>query len=278
VRLKSYDPGFTGRFASKESATSKLRKDIERLGTYQEILYAQRTQSLLIILQAMDTAGKDGTIRHVMAGLNPQGTHVHSFKAPSQEELAHDFLWRSVKALPERGEIGIFNRSYYEEVLVVRVHPEILDAQRLPPVAKGKQVWKHRFQEINNFEKHLVANGTVVLKFFLHLSPGEQKRRLLDRINTPTKQWKFSAADLKERARWADYIHAYEEALSHTSTAHAPWHIVPADNKWFTRAVVADIIARKLKSMKLRFPTLSSAARRQLVTARRTLETEKKAR
>ena len=274
VRLANYDPGYTGQFASKEAATSKLKKDIDRLARYQEILYAERTRSVLIVLQAMDTAGKDGTIRHVMTGLSPQGTQVHSFKAPSQEELSHDFLWRSASALPARGEIGIFNRSYYEEVLVVRVHPEFLDAQQLPPAAKTKKVWKHRFDSINNFEKHLVANGTVVLKFFLHLSRGEQKRRLFDRINTPSKQWKFSTGDLKERARWTDYMRAYEDAISHTNTEHAPWHIVPADNKWFTRAVVGDIVAEKLKSMKLRFPTLDDDAKRQLVSARRALTVE----
>ena len=238
------------------------------------MLYAQNTYALLVILQAMDTAGKDGTIRHVMSGVNPQGTQVHSFKAPSGEELDHDFLWRSMKALPERGGIGIFNRSYYEEVLVVRVHPENLDLQRLPPGAKGKGIWKHRFDEINNFEKYLVRNGIVVLKFFLNLSKEEQKRRLLARINTPEKNWKFSLADAKERAYWDDYMNAFEETVNHTSTEWAPWHIIPADNKWFTRTVVADVIIEKLKSLKLSYPVVSKEHRQHLLEAKELLENE----
>jgi PPK2 family polyphosphate:nucleotide phosphotransferase len=220
----------------------------------------------------MDTAGKDGTIRHVMSGVDPQGTQVHSFKAPSAEELEHDFLWRSMKALPERGHIGIFNRSYYEEVLVVRVHPQILDSQRLPPGAKGKRIWKHRFEEINYFEKYLVRNGIVVLKFFLNLSKGEQKRRLLARINTPEKNWKYSLADTKERGYWDDYMNAFEDALYHTSTEHAPWYIIPADNKWFTRTVVADVIVKKLKSLKLSYPVVSAEQRQHLLDAKKLLE------
>jgi len=254
IRLKNYDPGFTGHYKDKDEASAKLRKDVERLAKYQNVLYAQNTYALLVILQAMDTAGKDGTIRHVMSGVNPQGTQVHSFKAPSGEELDHDFLWRSMKALPERGGIGIFNRSYYEEVLVVRVHPENLDLQRLPPGAKGKGIWKRRFDEINYFEKYLVKNGIPVLKFFLNLSKGEQKRRLLARINTPEKNWKFSLADAKERAHWDEYMNAFEETFNHTSTEWAPWHIIPADNKWFTRTVVADVIVAKLKSTEIELP------------------------
>ena len=268
IRLKDYDPGFTGSYTTKEEASVKLRKDIKRLAKYQDVLYAQNTYALLVMLQAMDTAGKDGTIRHVMSGVNPQGTRVHSFKAPSAEELDHDFLWRSMKALPERGGIGIFNRSYYEEVLVVRVHPELLDSQKLPPEAKGKDIWKHRFDEINAFEKYLVRNGIVVLKFFLNLSKEEQKRRLLARINTPEKNWKFSLADVKERAHWDAYMNAFEETFNHTSTAWAPWYIIPADNKWFTRTVVADVIVAKLKSLKLSYPVVSDKHRQHLVEAK----------
>ena len=213
IRLKDYDPGFTDSYKNKEDASAKLLKDVKRLAKYQNVLYAQNTFALLIILQAMDTAGKDGTIRHVMSGVNPQGTQVHSFKTPSAEELDHDFLWRSMKAMPERGGIGIFNRSYYEEVLVVRVHQELLDLQRLPPVAQGKGIWKHRFEEINDYEKYLVRNGIVVLKFFLNLSKEEQKLRLLARINMPEKNWKFSLNDAKEREYWDDYMNVSRTPL-----------------------------------------------------------------
>ena len=274
IRLKTYDPAFTGHYKNEDEASAKLRKDVERLAKYQDVLYAQNTYALLVILQAMDTAGKDGTIRHVMSGVNPQGTQVHSFKAPSAEELDHDFLWRSMKALPERGRIGIFNRSYYEEVLVVRVHPENLDLQMLPPGAKGKGIWKHRFDQINNFEKYLVRNGIVVLKFFLNLSKEEQQRRLLARINTPDKNWKFSLADANERAHWDDYMKAFEETLNHTSTEWAPWHIIPADNKWFTRTVVANVIVAKLKSLKLSYPVVSEEHRQHLLEAKELLEKE----
>jgi PPK2 family polyphosphate:nucleotide phosphotransferase len=272
IRLKDYDPGFTSHYKNKDEVSAKLRKDIQQLAKYQEMLYAENTYALLVILQGMDTAGKDGTIRHVMSGVNPQGTQVHSFKAPSAEELDHDFLWRSMKALPERGGIGIFNRSYYEEVVVVRVHPELLDAQRLPPGAKGKGIWKHRFEEINDFETYLVRNGIVVLKFFLNLSKGEQKRRLLARINTPEKNWKYSLVDTKERGYWDDYMDAFEDALNHTSTEHAPWYIVPADNKWFTRTIVADVIVKKLKSLKLSYPRVSAEQRQHLLDAKKLLE------
>ena len=274
IRLKNYDPGFTAHYQNKDEASTKLRKDIERLAKYQDVLYAQNTYALLVVLQAMDTAGKDGIIRHVMSGVNPQGTQVHSFKTPSAEELDHDFLWRNMRALPERGGIGIFNRSYYEEVLIVRVHPEILDLQKLPPALKGKNIWKQRFDEINNFEKYLVRNGIVVLKFFLNLSKEEQKRRLLARINTPEKNWKFSLTDVKERAHWDDYMMAFEDAFNHTSTEHAPWHIVPADHKWFTRTVVADIIVEKLKALKLRYPAISKEHRQHLLKAKKLLENE----
>ena len=274
IRLKDYDPGSTNHYKDKNDASEKLRMDIERLAKYQDLLYAQNTFALLIILQAMDTAGKDGTIEHVMSGVNPQGTQVHSFKAPSAEELDHDFLWRSMKALPERGEIGIFNRSYYEEVLVVRVHPEILDLQKLPPAAKGKSIWMLRFDEINEFEKYLVRNGIIVLKFFLNVSKDEQKRRLLTRIDTPEKNWKFSVADVKERLYWDSYMNAYEDMFNHTSTEHAPWHIIPADNKWFTRTVVADVIVEKLKSLKLSYPVVNEQFHEDLLKAKQLLEKE----
>ena len=274
IRLKDYDPEFTGDYKSQDEASEKLKKDVERLAKYQDVLYAQNSWALLVILQAMDTAGKDGTIRHVMSGVNPQGTQVHSFKAPSDEELDHDFLWRSAKALPERGNIGIFNRSYYEEVLVVRVHPELLERQKLPAELTGKKLWKHRFDAINEFEKYLVRNGIVVLKFFLNISKEEQLRRLLARINTPEKQWKFSYRDPKERLYWDEYMDYYEEAFNHTSTEHAPWYIIPADHKWFTRAAVADVIVEKLKSLKLKYPVLSKADRKLLLEGKAILESE----
>ena len=274
IRLKDYDPGFTAHYQGKDEAAAKLQKDIQRLAKYQDVLYAQNTYALLVVLQAMDTAGKDGMIRHVMSGANPQGTHVHSFKAPSVEELGHDFLWRNMKALPERGGIGIFNRSYYEEVLIVRVHPEILELQKLPPGAGGKNIWKHRFDEINSFEKYLVRNGIVVLKFFLNLSKEEQKRRLLARITTPEKNWKFSLTDAKERAHWDDYMRAYEDTFNHTSTEHAPWYIIPADHKWFTRTVVADVIVERLKALKLSYPVVSKEHRQHMLEAKKLLENE----
>ncbi len=274
IRLNDYNPGFTSHYKSNQEASEKLLDDIGLLEEYQGILYAENRYALLIILQAMDTAGKDGTIRHVMSGVNPQGTQVHSFKEPSHEELDHDFLWRCVKVLPPRGGIGIFNRSYYEEVLVARVHPKILESQRLPPGAGGKGIWKRRFEEINHFEKHLVRNGTVILKFFLNLSKEEQQRRLLARIDAPEKNWKFSLADVKERGYWDDYMRAFEETLNHTSTKHAPWYIIPADNKWFTRTVVADVIVEKLKSLKLSYPKVNAEDRRQLLDAKELLKTE----
>ncbi len=275
IKLKDYDPRDTGRYRNKEEVAEKLRTDIGRLAKYQDVLYAQNTHALLIILQAMDAAGKDGTIRHVMSGVNPQGTQVFSFKSPSSEELDHDFLWRSMKALPERGRIGIFNRSYYEEVLVVRVHPEILQFQQLPPdVAGSKHIWRDRFEDINHFEQYLVRNGIHVLKFFLNVSKEEQKRRFLARIDTPEKNWKFSLADARERTFWDDYMEAFEDAFNHTSTEHAPWHIIPADNKWFTRAAVADVMIKKLKSLNLKYPTLSAEHRQDLLKAKEALEGE----
>lgn len=274
IKLKDYDPGFTDGFKDKAEANAELSKDVLRLAKYQDMLYAQNTHGLLVILQAMDAAGKDGAIRYVMSGINPQGTQVYSFKGPSAEELDHDFLWRNFKALPERGRIGIFNRSYYEETLIVRVHPEILDAQQLPPEVKGKNIWKQRFQDINNFERYLVRNGIHVLKFFLNVSKAEQKRRFLKRINTPEKNWKFSLGDARERAFWDDYMAAFQDVFNNTSTSWAPWHIIPADHKWFTRAAIADVIISKLKSLDLAYPTLSPEHLEQLQQAKELLESE----
>jgi len=274
IKLKDYDPSYTGEYKNKEAAQDDLRKDIERLAKYQDTLYAQNKHALLIIFQAMDAAGKDGAIKHVMSGINPQGCQVFTFKSPSAEELDHDFLWRSMKALPERGRIGIFNRSYYEEVLVVRVHPEILASQHLSPKLKGKKIWQHRFKDINNFERYLTRNGIHVLKFFLNVSKEEQKNRFLARINTPEKNWKFSINDVKERGHWDDYMKAYEDMFSNTSTEWSPWYIIPADNKWFTRAVVADVIVAKLKSLKLSYPKVSEAHIQELLKAKEILESE----
>ncbi|WP_341525343.1 polyphosphate kinase 2 family protein [Nostoc sp. UHCC 0302] len=271
---KNYDPAYKTQFHEKTDAATKLQADIERLANYQNILYAQNTNALLIIFQAMDAAGKDSTIKHVMSGVNPQGCQVFSFKGPSDEELDHDYLWRTTRALPERGRIGIFNRSYYEEVLVVRVHPEILAKQQLPQLPQGNQIWKQRFEEINNFEKYLVNNGVIILKFFLNVSKSEQKKRFLDRIDSPEKHWKFSANDVKERAFWDDYMRAYEEVFNHTSTECAPWYIIPADRKWFTRLVVADIICTKLQNLNLQYPTVTEEHKQQLLQAKSILEQE----
>ena len=275
ISLKeNYDPAYKTDFHEKTDATSKLQADIEQLANYQNILYAQNTYALLIIFQAMDAAGKDSTIKHVTSGVNPQGFQVFSFKSPSAEELDHDYLWRATKALPERGRIGIFNRSYYEEVLVVRVHPEMLNKQQLPHLPEGKKIWKQRFEEINNFEKHLVNNGVIILKFFLNVSKSEQKKRFLERIEYPEKNWKFSDSDVRERAFWDDYMNAYEEVFNSTSTKWAPWYIIPADRKWFTRLVVANIICTKLQELNLQYPTVSEEHSQQLLDAKRILEEE----
>ncbi|MEO5573781.1 MAG: polyphosphate kinase 2 family protein [Gammaproteobacteria bacterium] len=274
IYLKDYSPNFTGDFPDKGKALPKLRADVKRLAKYQETLYAQDTYALLIVIQAMDTAGKDGVIRHVMSGVNPQGCQVFSFKAPSHEELDHDYLWRCNRALPERGRIGIFNRSYYEEVLIVRVHPKILELQHMPPEAMGKDIWGKRFDEINGFEKHLVRNGTIILKFFLNVSKEEQRQRLLARAETPEKQWKVSLRDAQERAHWDKYMHAYEEMLNNTSTSWAPWHIIPADHKWFTRALIADIIVARLKSLKPDYPSVSDEHRQEIAKVKELLESE----
>jgi PPK2 family polyphosphate:nucleotide phosphotransferase len=275
IRLKDYDPGYTGVFKHKKDARKKLAGDIAELAKLQDILYAQNDYALLLIIQAMDAAGKDGIVKHVMSGVNPQGCQVYSFKSPSTEELDHDFLWRTTKCLPERGRIGIFNRSYYEEVLVVRVHPELLNAQHLPASSIDKQFWNGRFEDINTFERHLVRNGIVVLKFFLHVSKSEQKRRFLARINTPEKNWKFSTADVRERQHWGEYMKSYEDMFSNTSTSWAPWYIIPADHKWFTRAAVADIIVSKLESLNLKYPEVSQEKKEELREAKKVLEAEK---
>ncbi len=269
--LATFDPAATGTFAKKSDAAGKLASDIKRLAALQDIFYAQGRYALLIVFQGMDAAGKDGAIGHVMTGVNPQGVDVHAFKTPTPLELAHDYLWRCINVLPERGKIGIFNRSYYEETIVARVHPAILAAERLPP-AGAKGVWAERFEDIVAFERHLVRNGTIVLKFFLHLSKHEQRKRLLKRIDTPAKNWKLSPDDVRERAFWDDYQRAYEETLTHTSTNEAPWHVIPADHKWFTRAAIADTIVATLESLDLRYPDVTDAQRAMLATSRTELE------
>lgn len=274
ISLKDYDSNYTGPFQKKADAQGKLEADILRLQKYQNVLYAQNTYALLIIFQAMDAAGKDSTIKHVMSGVNPQGCQVFSFKTPNAEELDHDYLWRSTKALPERGRIGIFNRSYYEEVLVVRVHPGLLKKQQLPHIPEENQIWKQRFEEINNFEKYLVNNGIIILKFFLNVSKTEQKKRFLDRIELPEKHWKFSISDAQERGFWNDYMNAYEDVFNHTSTSWAPWYIIPADYKWFTRLTVANIICTKLKELNLQYPTVTEEHQQYLLQAKQMLENE----
>jgi PPK2 family polyphosphate:nucleotide phosphotransferase len=274
-RLKDHKTDFTGNYKDKTEAVNDLANNIQRLAKLQDVLYAQNVHAILIIFQAMDAAGKDSAIKHVLSGVNPQGCEVHSFKQPSPEELDHDFLWRSMKVLPERGKIGIFNRSYYEEVLVVKVHPEILQLQQLPDSAKKeKDIWKERYTQIRNFEEYLAENGVQMMKFFLNVSKDEQKKRFFKRINEPEKNWKFSAADVKERAFWDDYMKAYEDALSVTSTRNAPWYVVPADNKWFTRVVVSEIIAQKLESLDMKYPVLNEEHRKQLAEAKKILESE----
>jgi PPK2 family polyphosphate:nucleotide phosphotransferase len=275
ISLKDYDPKWTGNIKDKKKATALLENGVKQLAKHQDKLYAQDTYSLLMVFQAMDAAGKDGTIRHVMSGVNPQGCQVFSFKAPSAEERDHDYLWRTMKALPERGRIGIHNRSYYEEVLVARVHPAILASQQLPADRKKDGVWKRRFGQINNFESYLVDNGIVVLKFFLHVSKKEQKRRFLERIDLDDKNWKFSVNDAKERTFWKDYMHAYEEVFTHTSTKAAPWYIIPADNKWFMRLAVAAIAYQTLDDLKLEYPTLTKEKKQELLEARKVLMAEK---
>ena len=266
--LKNIDPGDTGGIASKDKAADLLAHGLVSLRSGQERLYAQGTWALLLIFQAMDAAGKDSAIEHVMSGVNPQGCQVFSFKAPSNEELAHDFLWRTAVRLPERGRIGVFNRSHYEEVLAVRVHPELLAKQHLPPAVVSDRIWKERFEDINAFERHLHRSGVVVLKFFLHVSKERQRERFLARLDTPSKNWKYSMDDVRERRHWRSYMAAYEDMVRQTSTPHAPWYVVPADHKWFTRLVVADAITETMKSLDLRFPAGDASLRKGLTAAR----------
>jgi len=269
-RLKDIDPGDTRglKDEQKPEAQKRLAEGVAWLADEQDKLYAQDRRSLLLVFQAMDAAGKDGTIKHVMSGVNPQGCQVTSFKQPSAEELDHDYLWRYWRALPERGRIGIFNRSYYEEVLVVRVHPEILAAQKLPPECVRKRIFEDRLRDIAHFEDYLARNGTKVLKFFLHVSPEEQKKRFLERLDNPDKNWKFSAGDIKERGFWKDYMRAYEEAIRATASADSPWYVVPADNKWLTRLIVVGAVGQALEEMKLAYPAVSEAQRAELAKAR----------
>lgn len=275
-RLKHIDPEDTLGLKSedKPKAQEALKNGIELLAELQDKLYAQDKWSVLLIFQAMDAAGKDGAIKHVMSGINPQGCQVYSFKAPTSEDLDHDYLWRCIKCLPERGRIGIFNRSYYEETLVVRVHEEILAKQKLPEKLVTKHIWDERFQDIRNFEKYLTRNGTIVRKFFLHVSRGEQKKRFLERIDNPEKNWKFSSADAKERGHWDEYMKAYEDMIRNTSTKDSPWFVVPADNKWFTRLVVAAAVIEALASLELEYPEVGEKKLIELAEAKNLLNQE----
>jgi PPK2 family polyphosphate:nucleotide phosphotransferase len=273
-RLKDFDPGDSSGAKSKKVAEKELPRGVEQLNDLQDKLYAQDRWAILLIFQAMDAAGKDGAIKHVMSGVNPQGCQVFSFKQPSVEELDHDFLWRSNKCIPERGRIGIFNRSYYEEVLVVRVHKEMLERERMPPSLVTRNIWNERFADINAYERYLSRNGVVIRKFFLNLSHEEQKKRFLDRLDRPSKNWKFSAADVAERKRWPDYMTAYEDMIQHTATPHAPWYVVPADKKWYTRLVVSAAIIDALEDLNLHYPIVDGAKRKELKAARIALEHE----
>jgi PPK2 family polyphosphate:nucleotide phosphotransferase len=272
-RLKHVDPADTGdlKSADKPRAKEALQNGVEAMAELQDVLYAQDRWSLLLIFQAMDAAGKDGTIKHVMSGVNPQGCQVSSFKGPTSEDLDHDYLWRCVKQLPERGRIGIFNRSYYEETLVVRVHPEFLAGQKLPKECVTKDIWKERFQDIRAFERYLHRNGTAVVKFFLHISKAEQQKRFLERLDDPEKNWKFSVNDARERSFWDDYMEAYEETIRETASENSPWYVVPADNKWFTRVIVAAAVIDALAAMKLQYPKVSEAKRQELAATRKEL-------
>jgi PPK2 family polyphosphate:nucleotide phosphotransferase len=270
-RLKNFDPADTNGMKSKEHAQEMLKESTERLCDMQEKLYAQNQWALLVIFQAMDAAGKDGAIKHVMSGVNPQGCEVYAFKAPGPEELSHDYLWRAHKRVPERGKIGIFNRSYYEEALVVRVHEGILQNQRIPAPLISKGIWEQRYKDMNAFEKYLTRNGVVVVKFFLNVSKAEQKKRFLERLEDSAKNWKFSMADVKERGYWKNYMEAYDEMIRNTATEYAPWFVVPADNKWFTRLVVASAIIETLKTLDLRFPDVDPAKKAELKKVRERL-------
>ncbi len=274
-RLKDHDPADTaGLSLDKKEAKEMLADGVKRLAALQEVLYAQDRWSVLLIFQAMDAAGKDSGIKHVMSGINPQGCQVHAFKQPSQEELDHDFMWRTARALPERGRIGIFNRSYYEEVLVVRVHPELLRRQPLPAALVTPKVWDQRMETIRDHEKHLARNGCLVLKFFLHLSKEEQKKRFLERLSDPTKLWKFSLGDVAERGHWDAYQEAYEEAIHETAAPHAPWFVMPADNKWFTRLAVMAAVVDQLEGLQLSYPTVDEKTRQDYARAKTALEQE----
>jgi len=271
VRLSRYDPTDIAPYASEEEARGLLKKATRRLYDLTEILYAQDRYALLLIFQAMDAAGKDSAIKHVMRGLDPKATQVYTFKAPSEEELDHDYMWRSLKVLPERGRIGVFNRSYYEEVLVVRVNPHLLERQHIPRERVTSRIWRERYEDIRDIERYLCRNGTIIRKFFLNVSKAEQRRRFLARLDDPAKNWKFSINDVKERLRWDEYMRAYEDALSATSTRHAPWYVIPADHKWFTRLAVARVVIETLESLDLHFPPLDHRKRRELAEARRRL-------
>jgi PPK2 family polyphosphate:nucleotide phosphotransferase len=274
-RLKDYDPADTGGVKNEKHAHEILERRVGLLNNLQEKLYAQDRWALLVVLQGMDAAGKDGVVKHVMSGVNPQGCDVHSFKTPNNEELDHDYLWRVHNRLPERGKIGIFNRSYYEEVLVVRVHPRVLRAQKLPEALITRHIWEHRYEDINAFEQYLTRNGVVVLKFFLHLSKKEQKKRFLERLEDSKKNWKFSMADVTERGYWKDYQETYEELIQNTSTKHAPWYVVPADNKWFSQLIVASAIITALDELDLCFPDVDGQKRKELERVRESLRNEK---
>ena len=274
-RLKDYDPADTGHGRSEDNAKEALLEGIARTAELQDQLYAQGNWSILLIFQAMDAAGKDGAISHVMSGINPQGCQVYSFKVPTSTDLQHDFLWRTTCSLPERGHIGIFNRSYYEEVLIVRVHPEILKSQKTPTSLVGKKIWKERFEDICCFERHMARSGTVIRKFFLNLSKKEQKKRFLARLDHPEKNWKFSAADIHERKCWDDYQDAYEDMIRNTSTEEAPWYVVPADNKWFTRLVVSCVLVDTLESLNLSYPKVDPAKQKELEAAKKLLTSKK---
>ena len=273
-RLKDHDPADTGKFGSKEDGKTRLTQGIARLRELQDRLYAQDRWAVLLIFQAMDAAGKDSTIEHVMSGVNPQGTQVFSFKSPSAEELDHDFMWRTNRCLPERGRIGIFNRSYYEEVLIVRVHPGILAGQKVPSELLGDRIWKQRYEDINAFERYLARNGTLIRKFFLNVSKEEQRNRFLARLDDPEKNWKFAVGDVKEREHWDEYMEAYEDMIAATSTEHAPWYVIPADRKWFMRMAVADAIVEALEGLKLEYPTVDEEKRKELEEARKLLVKE----
>jgi PPK2 family polyphosphate:nucleotide phosphotransferase len=276
-RLADIDPADTcGLDIDKAEAKAILAEGIQLLAKLQDMLYAHDRWAVLAVFQAMDAAGKDSAIKHVMSGVNPQGCQVHSFKAPSKEELEHDFLWRTNVRLPERGRIGIFNRSYYEEVLVVRVHPELLERQNLPAELVGKHIWEHRFNAINELERHLAHNGIRIVKFHLRISKEEQRKRFLERLEEPGKRWKFSADDIKERQRWDDYMEAYEDMIRATSTKHAPWYVVPADNKWFARLLVAAVLVDELESLAMEYPKVDASLLKELDKVRRALEAEGK--